>query len=91
MVRVWLAQAAVDRASFFLSPRPFKSLAWQRKKDARGSSKPKNAKQILQAERDRMPRQILPSGEQGEALGCKFTRARTQGRGGDEEGGELAR
>lgn len=62
-------QAMVEKASFFHHPRPFKDPHWQRKKDAKG--KPRNLKQVLQAERDRCPRRILESGELGEALGCK--------------------
>ncbi|KAL7412295.1 hypothetical protein BDY24DRAFT_353035 [Mrakia frigida] len=59
--------AMVEKASFFHHPRPFKDPHWQRKKDAKG--KPRNLKQVLQAERDRCPRRILESGELGEALG----------------------
>jgi len=63
----------VERASFFHHPRPFKDPHWQRKKDAKG--KPRNLKQVLQAERDRCPRRILESGEFGEALGCESSKA----------------
>lgn len=60
----------VDTLSYFYAPRPFKNPAWQLKKDAKPRAR--NLKQILAAERERIPRRILPSGEIGDVLGCEF-------------------
>ncbi|CED85635.1 Uncharacterized conserved protein [Phaffia rhodozyma] len=59
--------SVVDSLSFFYTPRPFKNPDWQKKKDAKPRAR--NLKQMMVAERERMPRHILPSGEKGEVLG----------------------
>jgi hypothetical protein len=65
-----LTQNLIENASFADNPRPFKSRAFQKKKDAR-NVRAKNIKQLLQIERDRAPRRILSNGEKGGMLGCE--------------------
>lgn len=58
----------LDELSYWYTPRPFKSAAWQAKKDSKPRAK--NSKQIMTAERERAPRRVLENGERGEQFGC---------------------
>lgn len=66
-------QGVLDELSYYYSARPFKSPAWQLKKDSKPRAK--NTKQILTAERERAPRRLLDSGEKGEQFGCACRRS----------------